>query len=95
VRYILTQQLPERRTIFVERADSPILTAQRMDAVQQAAARILPVGELPMVAESNMIMEGWPADDVDATLQNFAKSRPMPRLPASSSEASNTGTISP
>ena len=95
VRFIMTQQLPERRTIFVERGTSPVLTAQRIDAVQQFAAAMVPVGELPMVAESNMILEGWPAEDADATLQNFAKSRPTPRLPASSSEASNTGTISP
>src|SRR5690606_5636783 len=70
VRYILTRQLPDRRIVFVERGLSANETAARVDAVQQVAVRILPAGELPEVAESNMVMEGTPATDVDATLRN-------------------------
>ena len=95
VRFILTQQPPERRVIFVERGLTQNMTASRVDAVQQAAVGVLPSGELPEVADTSMILEGWPADDVDATLRSFDKTRPDPRLPASSSEASNAGENSP
>jgi hypothetical protein len=93
VRYILTQQLPERRTIFVERGMTPEFTAERVDAVQQAALAMMPTGDLPVVADSDMILEGWPADDVDAVLKGFDRTRPDPRLPASSTEASNVGEV--
>ena len=95
VRYILTRQLPDRRIVFVERGLSANETAARVDAVQQVAVRILPAGELPEVADTNMVMEGTPATDVDATLRGFDATRPTPRLPAASSEASNIGENSP
>jgi hypothetical protein len=91
IRFILTHQIPERRTIFVERSLSNEVTALRVDAAQQAAVAMLPAGELPAVAESNLVLEGWPAEDVEATLRGFSKSRPSPRLPAASSEASAIG----
>jgi hypothetical protein len=91
IRFILTHQIPERRTIFVERSLSNDVTAVRVDAAQQAAVAMLPAGELPAVAESNLILEGWPAEDVEATLRGFSKSRPSPRLPAASTEASAIG----
>jgi hypothetical protein len=93
--YILNQQLPERRTVFVERGTTPAETTERMDAVQQVATRMLPTGELPQVVDTNMILEGSPAADVDATLRGFARTRPDPRLPAASSEASNVGENGP
>lgn len=89
--YILHQQLPERRTIFVERGATLAETTERMDAVQQVATRMLPTGELPQVVDTNMILEGSPASEVDATLRSFGRTRPDPRLPAASSEASNVG----
>lgn len=91
VRQVLTQNLPERRTIFVEKALSGQLTAARVDAVQQAAVRMLPAGDLPEVAESNMIFEGYPAADVDATMNAFEKTRPDPRIPAISAEGASGG----
>ena len=93
IRFILTKQPPERRIIFVERGMTQNMTAARVDAVQQSAVAMLPGGALPEVAASNMILEGWPAEDVDATLRSFDKTRPDPRLPSSSSEASSTGDI--
>lgn len=95
IRMILTQQPPERRIIFVERGTTAELTAERVDAVQQAAVAVLPAGELPEVTDTAMILEGWPAADVEATLKGFEKTRPDPRLPAASSEASNVGENSP
>jgi hypothetical protein len=91
VREILTQSLPDRRTIFVERALSNQLTAARVDAVQQTAVRMLPAGELPEVAESNLVLDGWPAADVDATMNAFEKTRPDPRIPAISAEGATGG----
>ena len=95
VRFILTRQLPQRRIVFVERGMTAEVTASRLDAVQQAAVTMMPAGELPEVVDSNMIMDGSPADEVDATLKGFARTRPDPRLPAASSEASNVGENSP
>lgn len=89
--YVLNQQLPERRTIFVERGATLTETTERMDAVQQVATRMLPTGELPQVVDTNMILEGSPAADAEATLRRFSSTRPDPRLPAASSEASSVG----
>jgi hypothetical protein len=95
VRFILMRQLPERRTIFVERGATAEQTASRVDIVQQAAVAMLPAGELPEVTDTAMILEGSRAEDVDATLKGFDSTRPAPRLPAASSEASNAGENSP
>ncbi len=80
VRWILTQAPQQHRIVFVERAKDPMLTARRMDAVQQAAVRVLPVGELPLVQETHIVTEGRPAAAVDRTNLQFQETMPKPQL---------------
>jgi hypothetical protein len=91
VRSILTHSPPSRRVLFVERGATPEITTARLDAVQNSAAHMLPMGYIPEVIASNMVVEGTPADDADAVLRGFTRTRPDPRLPATSTESSNAG----
>ena len=81
VQWILNQANPERRTIYLQRAQRPELTAARLDFVQQTAARLLPRGELPQIVETNLETPGHPAEEVDSTLNQFSGSAYNPRLP--------------
>lgn len=80
VRAILLNSPPQRRTLYVQRGDSTEATASRIEAVQQAAMRNAPAGQLPEVIESNTVVEGWPADEIDAIHTKFRASQPEPRM---------------
>jgi len=80
IRYILTQQQPSRRTIFVQRGLTTQETDQRMNLAHRAAIRMLPAGAMPDVVESDLPNDGWPADDIDAVARRWNASRPSPRL---------------
>jgi len=87
VRYILTQMPPNRRVIFVQRGHSPDVTEQRLAIVQRSGNRMVPRGTLVDVAESDVVDDGWPADDIDAVTRKFNSTRPDPRLRKASSNA--------
>jgi hypothetical protein len=80
VRYILTQMMPSRRTIFVQRGLTPEQTANRVRLVYNTAMNMMPPGSMPDVQESDLPNDGWPADDVDAVARRFNATRPNPRL---------------
>lgn len=89
VRSILGQTNPDRRTIYVQRAVRPDLTAARLETVQQTALRLLPPGTAPQIAQTDMDDPGRPAEDVDNINVQFSGSAPVPRLPAKSNMASS------
>ena len=78
--YILTQMPPSRRTVFVQRGLSPEETATRVSMVYRTALKMMPVGVMPDVVESDLPNDGWPADDIDAVARKFNATRPDPRL---------------
>jgi hypothetical protein len=80
IRYILTQMMPSRRTIFVQRGLTPEQTANRVRLVYNTAMNLMPPGSMPDVQESDLPNDGWPADDVDAVARRFNATRPNPRL---------------
>ena len=81
LRYVLTQMPPTRRTVFVQQGLSTDVTEGRMHAVERAAERIVPIGMVANVVESNLPNEGWPAADIDAVTRKFIATTPDPRLP--------------
>jgi hypothetical protein len=83
LRYILTQQMPSRRTVFVQRGLTPDVTASRMAMVEREAARITPAGASGGVVESDLANDGWPADEIDTVSRRFIQTQPDPRLPDS------------
>ena len=87
VRWILTQAPLHRRSIFVERGVSELVTTARIDAVEITAMAILPAGAFPDVQDTHLVYEGRRAENVDSTLRRFNASQPAPVLPA----ATNTG----
>lgn len=89
LRYILTQQPPSRRTVFVQQGLTPEETAARMNLVHRASMRILPPGVMANVVESDLPNQGWPADDIDAVARKFNATRPDPRL---TSDKSSSGS---
>jgi len=85
VRWIMIQAPPEFRQVFIERAIDPTITADRIAATRQYAARVSLDGQTPDVYETNMIADGRPASIVDATNVKFMENMPVPVLPANSS----------
>jgi hypothetical protein len=77
----MTQAPPERRSIFVERAARPDVTAERMAIVREYAARVSLDGQEPQAFESHLVSEGRPASVVDATNVRFYESMRPPVLP--------------
>jgi hypothetical protein len=82
VRWIMTQAPPAYRQVFVERSLDPAVTAERITATRQFAARVTLDGQLPEVYESGLMAEGRPAAIVDATNVKFMENMPVPVLPA-------------
>jgi hypothetical protein len=82
VRWIMTQAPPAYRQVFIERSLDPAVTAQRIAATRQFAARVSLDGQLPEVFESDLMAEGRPAAIVDATNVKFMENMPVPVLPA-------------
>jgi hypothetical protein len=82
IEWILTQNPPPRRVVFVLRSLDQDITAARVDAVQQTMARIVPHGVLPMVAETENSPLGRSADYIVAIHLALERSVPSPHLPA-------------
>ncbi len=91
VQWILAQAPPQYRTVFVQRAADPNTTAVRVDTVQQTAASLVPMGELPQVVVSNTEDEGHSADYVDNVSRKFNSTVPDPRLPKESTDSGSGG----
>jgi len=91
IRTILLQSPPEHRVVFVQRDLTDDVTAQRLDAVQQAVAAMLPQGSLPDVLVSNMTPASRSADLVNAELKSYASSAPTARLSGAHAGGSSSG----
>ena len=90
--WIVTQEIPGRRAIFVHRDMKPEVTLARIDSVQQWVAQIVPHGELPPVLETNLPAPGRPAEEVDRIRIEYLKNMPPPVLPANTSmDTGSTG----
>jgi hypothetical protein len=88
VHWIMTQAPAERRSIFIERAAQPEVTAERLAVVRAYASQVAIDGQEPQAFESHLVSEGRPASIVDATNVRFYESMRPPVLPA----AISTGT---
>ncbi len=88
LRWILTQQPPNRRTVFVQRGLSQDLTVARLGMVQRTADKVYGNRGTALVLESDLPNDGWPADDIDATTRQLMATRPDPRLSSTSSSSS-------
>ena len=82
IRWIMTQAPPQFRQVFIERSIDPTITADRIAATREYAARVAGGGEIPDIYETNMVAEGRPAAIVDATNIKFLENMPVPVLPA-------------
>ncbi len=80
LRNILTLNPTNYRTVFVEQAWSEETTAKRLDATQQAVAKIVQ-GPLPEVLVSDIRFIGTPADYVNAVNTKWMQNLPDPKLP--------------
>jgi len=80
--WILTQNPPQRRTVFVQRGQTQNATSARMHAVHQLAGQILPPGYQADVQETNLAFQSRSADIVDRTNVRFREAMPAPVLPA-------------
>jgi hypothetical protein len=81
VHWIMTQAPAARRSIFIERAMDPAVTAQRLEVVRQYAAQVALDGQQPQATATHLVAEGRPAAVVDATNVRFQESMRPPVLP--------------
>lgn len=81
----------QHRTLFVLRAETPELTAGRINAVQTAAAKRLGAGELPQVIESSRALSGAPASDIFNVNARRTATIPDPRLPEATATSVSGG----
>jgi hypothetical protein len=91
VRHILTQVPPHRRTIFVLKGDTREITERRVDAVQRAAADILPEGGLPAVLVTDQLPRGGSGDYLNMVNRKYRESIPAPVLPEAAGTSSSEG----
>jgi hypothetical protein len=82
VHWIMTQAPAAHRSIFVERAIDPAITAGRLAVAREYASQVAIDGQVPEVFETNIVSEGRPASIVDAINVRFEESAPPPVLPA-------------
>jgi len=81
--WVLTQNPPHRRTLFVQRGATRKSTVARLRSINHLAGQILPPGMEADVRETHLAFDGHPADIVDRTNVQFIESLPAPALPAS------------
>ncbi len=81
VKAILANSPSQYRTLYVEKGTSRDVTNARIDAIQQAIVDLQTDGPLPAVLASDMIVEGWSSEYVDAIGRKYYQSIPQPRLP--------------
>jgi len=86
VRWILFGVVPQHRIIYIQMTDHPQLTAARVAEVQQMVAQLAPEGDLPMVVQTPIQPQGWPAEWVDAVGRKFQEATPAPVLPPPSGQ---------
>lgn len=82
IRWILFEVPPQHRTIYVQMADDPEVTAARLIEVQDLVVQLAPHGELPQVLQTHISPRGWPAEWVDTVGRKFNEATPAPVLPA-------------
>ncbi len=80
--WILTQNPPDRRTVFVVRGNNDEMTSVRRDSVQQQTAQLVTTGMLPDIREADLQPRAWSAAEIDAIGRKAYSTMPEPRLPA-------------
>ena len=88
IRSILLEAPQQYRSLFVLNTGDATTTAERVQAVQEAAERYSLEGDVPQVLTTNIPVRGWPGDYADGNLRRFNASAPSPRLPASAASSS-------
>lgn len=94
VQQIVLYTSPGYRAIFVHRTSDPQMTADRIQNVQQAAAKFAMDGEVPMVVETAIRPRGMPAEYINDIYSRYRATTPNPRYPStgSSSGSSSSGS---
>lgn len=82
IRWIVTQSPRNRRMVYVLQGATRDETEQRIDAVQQTIAKLLPSGQLPPVVLTSKVPLSGSGDYFDQVDRRVRSSIPNPRLPA-------------
>jgi hypothetical protein len=84
VQQIVLYTSPGYRAIFVHRTTDPQMTAERIQNVQQAAAKFAPEGEIPVVVETYFRPRGMPAEYINDIYSRYRNTTPNPRYQSAS-----------
>lgn len=85
VRQIVLQNPVHRRTVFVLMADTEVVTAKRVEAVQRAVSKFIPEGPLPQILKTDVDVDGGSGEYFDKIDNAYRQSIPAPRLGGDSS----------
>ncbi len=83
IQRICNEPVPEHRALFVAKAQTAAINANRMASVQRQATVYLE-GETPVVVASRMQVEGMSADNAVRINASSIKNQPEVKLPAAS-----------
>lgn len=81
VRHILTQVPAHRRSLYVLQGETPEITEQRVDAVQQSVANLIPDGPMPPVMVTAIMPRGGTGEYLYIVNSKYRQSIPAPVLP--------------
>lgn len=89
VHQIVTTAPEQYRSIYIERDPNADVTAARVAAAQDIAARYATHREMPQVLETTIPYRGWPGEYADAIDSKYRDSQPEPRIPAMQNTSSS------
>jgi hypothetical protein len=92
VKWILTQAPPNRRSVFVQRAENEMQTASRVAAVHRLASSMSPAVGAIDVNDTHIVAEGHGAGAVDNMFVGFQANMPPPVLPPDTGSSSSSSS---
>lgn len=90
VQWILTQTPMNRRNIFVQRAGTAELTAQRIESIRTFTDSMSPSPGMANITDTHLVAEGHSAGMVDAVFTGFRENQPAPILPPAETGTENS-----
>jgi uncharacterized membrane protein YgcG len=91
IKQIVTQNPGHRRTVFVLMADTQVVTAKRVEAVQRAVSKYVPEGPLPQILLTDVDVDGGSGEYFDKIDNAYRQSIPAPRLDGGGGGGSSSG----
>jgi hypothetical protein len=91
LKWILENVPPSYRTVWIQQAEDPAVSEQRINYVRAFASRMVNASNMPQIAFRPALAPGRPAIEVDTIRRKELESIPSPRVAFESGAANSTG----